>query len=237
LYVLGSLPEHLRSTHLFFRLPKDVQKLTAIITNEMTSLPKVDAGTSSKDKASASKTQGDAPSEEECRQESSKAAQKAIELENQAKELTQAAAGAADSDERQKLLNEALSKSVEAQSFGKVAKYLGSGAFQGLLAGGGVGTGAGAGLGALTGTLVGGVSSLALGGLLGGIGSAVGALHGPWFKPEEIISKGVEKLSGMLPGWKATDDQKQQLGKMVNQVNEQKPPSAKDLEAMASGGK
>jgi hypothetical protein len=99
-----------------------------------------------------------------------------------------------------------------------------------------VGTGAGAGLGALTGTLVGGVSSLALGGLLGGIGSAVGALHGPWFKPEEIISKGVEKLSGMLPGWKATDDQKQKLGKMVNQVNEQKAPSTKDLEAMASGG-
>ncbi|KAI4853938.1 hypothetical protein E4T44_00534 [Aureobasidium sp. EXF-8845] len=204
--------------------------------NRMTNLPKVDAGTSSKDEQSASETHGDVLSEEECRQESSKAAQKAIELEKEAKELTQAAAGAADSDERQKLLNEALSKSIEAQSFGKVAKYLGSGAFQGLLAGGGVGTGAGAGLGALTGTLVGGVSSLALGGLLGGIGSAVGALHGPWFKPEEIISKGVEKLSGMLPGWKATDDQKQQLGKMVNQVNEQKAPSAKDLEAMASGG-
>ncbi|KAG9666378.1 hypothetical protein KCU99_g10158, partial [Aureobasidium melanogenum] len=174
------------------------------------------------------------PSEAECRQESSKAASKALELEKQAKELTEAAAGAGDPDERQKLLNEALSKSVEAQSFGKVAKYLRSGAFQGLLAGGGVGTGVGAGLGALTGTLVGGVSSLALGGLLGGIGSAVGALHGPWAKPEEIIGKGVQKLSGMIPGWKATDDQKSQLEKMFGQVNEQERPTEKELEDMTS---
>ncbi|KAG9732853.1 hypothetical protein KCU73_g11207, partial [Aureobasidium melanogenum] len=178
---------------------------------------------------------GNTPSEAECRQESSKAASKALELEKQAKELTQAAAGAGDPDERQKLLNEALSKSVEAQSFGKVAKYLRSGAFQGLLAGGGVGTGVGAGLGALTGTLVGGVSSLALGGLLGGIGSAVGALHGPWAKPEEIIGKGVQKLSGMIPGWKATDDQKSQLEKMFGQVNEQERPTEKELEDMTSG--
>jgi hypothetical protein len=50
-------------------------------------------------------------------QESSKAAQKVLELESWAKELTQAAAGASDSDERQKLLNETFSKSIEAQSF------------------------------------------------------------------------------------------------------------------------
>lgn len=201
----------------------------------MASLPKVDSSDTSKASQSASKSSENIPSEEEVRQESSKAASKALELEKQAKELTQAAAGAGDPDERQKLLNEALSKSIEAQSFGKVAKYLRSGAFQGLLAGGGVGTGVGAGLGALTGTLVGGVSSLALGGLLGGIGSAVGALHGPWFKPEEIIGKGVQKLSGILPGWKASDDQKQQLEKMVGQVNEQERPTEKELEAMTSG--
>ncbi|KAH0280441.1 hypothetical protein KCU91_g1018, partial [Aureobasidium melanogenum] len=194
----------------------------------MASVPKV-AG------SDASNPSDNTPSEAECRQESSKAASKALELEKQAKELTQAAAGAGDPGERQKLLNEALSKSVEAQSFGKVAKYLRSGAFQGLLAGGGVGTGVGAGLGALTGTLVGGVSSLALGGLLGGIGSAVGALHGPWAKPEEIISKGVQKLSGMIPGWKATDDQKSQLEQMIGQVNEQERPTEKELEDMTSG--
>ena len=200
----------------------------------MASVPKLDGISPAEDNQPASDSQ-DTPSEEDSRQESSKAAQKAIELENQAKELTQAAAGASDPDERQKLLNEALSKSIEAQSFGKVAKYLRSGAFQGFLAGGGVGTGVGAGLGALSGTLVGGVSSLALGGLLGGIGSAVGVLHGPWLKPEEIIGKGVQKLSGMLPSWKATDDQKQKLEQMISQANAQARPSAKDLEDMASG--
>jgi hypothetical protein len=202
----------------------------------MTNLPKVDGGNPAKDSQPESESQENIPSEEERNHESSKAAQKALELEKQAKELTQAAAGASDSDERQKLLNQALSKSIEAQSFGKVAKYLRSGAFQGFLAGGGLGTGVGAGLGALSGTLVGGVSSLALAGLLGGMGSALGAIHGPWLKPEEIISKGVQKLSGMLPSWKATDDQKQKLEQMIGQVNEQSPPSAKDLEDMASGG-
>lgn len=175
------------------------------------------------------------PSEQECHQESSKAASKALELENQAQDLTQAAAETNDPDERQKLLNEALAKSIEAQSYGKVAKYLSSGAFQGLLAGGGVGTGVGAGLGTLTGTLVGGVSSLALGGVLGGIGSAVGAIHGPWAKPEEIIGKGVQTLSGLMPGWNVMGDQKQQLEKMFGQVNEQKRPSMDELKAMTSG--
>lgn len=201
----------------------------------MASLPKVGGSDASKASQSASKSSENIPSEEEVCQESSKAASRALELEKQAKELTQAAAGASDSDERQKLLNEALSKSVEAQSYGKVAKYLQSGAFQGLLAGGGLGTGVGAGLGALTGTLVGGVSSLALGGLLGGIGSAVGAYHGPWAKPEEIIGQGVKALSGMIPGGTATGDQKQQLEKMFGQVNEQERPTEKELEAMTSG--
>lgn len=182
----------------------------------------------------ASNASKDAPSEQECRQESSQAAAKALDLEKQAKELTKAAAEAGDPEERQKLLNEALSKSVEAQSYGKVARYLRSGAFQGLLAGGGVGTGVGAGLGALTGTLVGGVSSLALGGLLGGIGSAIGAIHGPWAKPEEIIGKGVKTLSGIIPGWKTPGDQMSQFQKMLGQVNEQERPTEKELEDMMS---
>ncbi|KAH0365927.1 hypothetical protein KCU65_g5690, partial [Aureobasidium melanogenum] len=185
--------------------------------------------TSADSDANASK---DAPSEAECRQESSNAAAKALSLEKEAKELTQKAAGAGDPEERQKLLDEALSKSVEAQSYGKVAKYLRSGAFQGLLAGGGVGTGVGAGLGALTGTLVGGVSSLALGGVLGGIGSAVGAIHGPWAKPEEIIGKGMKTLSGMIPGWQTPGDQMSQLQKIFGQVNEQERPTEKELEDM-----
>ncbi|KAG9528135.1 hypothetical protein KCU93_g4549, partial [Aureobasidium melanogenum] len=205
-------------------LPQSVETCLLV----MASVPKV----ASSDAPNPSEN---TPSEAECRQESSKAASKALELEKQAKELTQAAAGAGDPDERQRLLNEALSKSVEAQSFGKVAKYLRSGAFQGLLAGGGVGTGVGAGLGALTGTLVGGVSSLALGGLLGGIGSAVGALHGPWAKPEEIMKKGVQTLSGMIPGWQTPGDQMTQLEKMFGQVNEQERPTEKELEDMTSG--
>jgi hypothetical protein len=98
-----------------------------------------------------------------------------------------------------------------------------------------LGTGVGAGLGAFSGTLLDGVYSLGLGGVLGSIGSAIGVLHGPWLQPEEITGKGVQKLSGMLPGWKATDDQKQQLEQVIGQVNEQSSPSAKDLKDMASG--
>lgn len=188
-----------------------------------------------KNDQNATKQKDDAPSEQECRQEASKAAKKSLELQKQARELTQAAAGAGDPEERQKLLNQALTKSIEAESFGKTAKYLQSGTFQGMLAGGGLGTGVGVGLGTLTGTLVGGVSSVIFGGLGSGIGSAVGAIHGPWFKPGEALGNGIRKITGDLPGWKATDKQNYQLEKMIGQVNEQDRPSDEDLEAMTVG--
>ncbi|PNS16151.1 hypothetical protein CAC42_4552 [Sphaceloma murrayae] len=175
------------------------------------------------------------PSREEQRQEASKAAKKALELQKQARELTQAAAGAGDPEERQKLLNEALNRSIEAESFGKTAKYLQSGAFQGFLAGGGMGAGVGVSLGTLTGSIVGGLTSVIFGGLGSGIGGAVGAIHGPWFKPGDALASGIRKITGDWPGWKATNMQKYQLEKMIGQVNEQERPSEADLEAMTVG--
>ncbi|KAF4551377.1 Hypothetical protein D9617_13g098750 [Elsinoe fawcettii] len=177
----------------------------------------------------------DAITEADRRRETARAANQALKLQRQAEDLTQAAAGAGDPQERQKLLNEALNKSVEAESFGKTAKYLQSGAFQGLLAGGGLGTGFGAGLGAITGTLVGGVSSVIFGGLGGGIGTAVGAIHGPWFKVGDAMGAGIRKITGDWPGWEATEEQKYQLEKMVGQAKETERPSVEELEGMTAG--
>lgn len=180
----------------------------------------------------------DGPSEEEVQTESSKAAKKALELQTRSKELTQAAADAGDPEERQRLLDEALAKSKEADSLGKTAKFLRSGGFQGLLAGGGVGTIIGVGLGALVGTLtgalVGGVGTLVVGGLGSGIGSAVGALHGPWLKSEEALREGLGKMTGALPNWTATSEQKEQLEKIMGQIDKQEAPTVEELEAMTS---
>ncbi|KAG8629365.1 hypothetical protein KVT40_003230 [Elsinoe batatas] len=174
-------------------------------------------------------------SETERRRETAKAANQALKLQRQARDLTQAAAGAGDPEERQKLLNEALNKSVEAESFGKTAKYMQRGAFQGLMAGGGLGTGIGVGLGTITGTLVGGVSSVIFGGLGGGIGTAIGAMHGPWFKVGDAMGAGIRKITGDWPGWEATEEQKYQLEKMVGQVNETDRPTIEELEGMTAG--
>ncbi len=90
----------------------------------------------------------------ERQQEAQKAAQKSLELQNKAKELISAAAAAGDPEERQKLLQQALDKEIEAETFGKTARYLNTGSFQGLCAGAGLGGGIGVALGTLTGTLV-----------------------------------------------------------------------------------
>ncbi|KAF2227962.1 hypothetical protein BDZ85DRAFT_300828 [Elsinoe ampelina] len=174
-------------------------------------------------------------SETERRRETAKAANQALKLQRQAQDLTQAAAGAGDPEERQKLLNEALNKSVEAESFGKTAKYMQTGAFQGLMAGGGLGTGIGVGLGTITGTIVGGVSSVIFGGLGGGIGTAIGAMHGPWSKVGDAMGAGIRKITGDWPGWEATEEQKYQLEKMVGQVNETERPTIEELEGMTAG--
>lgn len=180
----------------------------------------------------------DEPNEKEINNESSKAAKKALELRSRSRELTQAAADAGNPEERQRLLDEALAKSKEAESLGKTAKFLRSGGFQGLLAGGGVGTIIGVGLGTLVGTLtgalVGGVGTLVVGGLGSGIGSAVGALHGPWLKSEEALRDGLGKVTGALPNWTATSEQKEQLEKIMGQIDKQEAPTVEELEAMTS---
>ncbi|KAF2763774.1 hypothetical protein EJ03DRAFT_360011 [Teratosphaeria nubilosa] len=155
------------------------------------------------------------PSQAERKQESSKAAKKALELEKEAKRLTQAAAGAGDPEERQKLLNEALKKQLAAEKFGKVAKWLQSGTIQGAIAGGGIGMFPGATLGTLTGTLVGGLTSAVLGGLGAAGGAAYGAINGPLFDIAERAGAGIQKITGNLPGWKATPEQKKALERMM----------------------
>jgi hypothetical protein len=172
------------------------------------------------------------PSEEEVRQESSKAANAAIAAQKEAKKLRDAAAGAGDPDERQKLTEEAVNKEVEAESFGKTAKYLNSGTWQGLAVGTGLGVAPGAGLGALTGTLVGGVTSTITGGIGGGIGAAAGKIHGPMWTLGGLAGKGVRKATGNLPGWVASDEQKQALEKMVGQIQEQDMPDEEELQRL-----
>lgn len=178
---------------------------------------------------SAQQQKKDEAKEAERKRETSKAAQKAINAQKEAKRLTQAAAAAGDPDERQKLLNQALEKEVEAETFGKTAKYLQTGPFQGLCAGAGLGGSVGVWLGAVTGTLVGGTTSLITGGLGAGIGLGVGAAHGPWFKVGEWMGEGIRKITGDIPGWKSTDEQKKALEDMVNGVREQDRPGEEEL--------
>ncbi|KAF3009912.1 hypothetical protein E8E13_010940 [Curvularia kusanoi] len=170
-------------------------------------------------------------SDEEVRQESSKLAKQAKGAQDKATELLQAAAAAGDPEEREKLMKEALEKQMESKSLGKTASYLRSGTFQGMAVGAGLGVAPGASLGAITGTLVGSVTSTLLGGIGAGLGAAAGALHGPFFDFDKAVGKGIQKVAGLVPGWKATDDQKKQLEKMVGQINEQKAPGVEDLES------
>jgi hypothetical protein len=198
---------------------------------------KTEQGASSNEKeASTSGTKKNTISDEEVRQESSKAANAAIAAQKKAKELRDAAAGAGDPDVRQKLTEEAINKEIEAESFGKTAKYLNSGTFQGLAIGTGLGVAPGAGLGALTGTLVGGVTSTITGGLGGGIGAAAGRIHGPMWNLGEMAGKGVRKATGDLPGWVASDEQKQALEKMVGQIKEEDMPDESELQTLGKQG-
>ncbi|EME88536.1 uncharacterized protein MYCFIDRAFT_213325 [Pseudocercospora fijiensis CIRAD86] len=174
------------------------------------------------------------PSEAEIRQESSKAAQKAIEAQQKANELKQAAHGAADPEERQELMERAIDKQVEAESFGKTAKYMRRGAFQGMAVGAGLGSAPGLTLGVLTGTLVGGVTSTITGGLGAGIGALVGWIHGPFWNIGEVIGGKVKDVTGSIPGKKATEEQKQTLEKMIGQIHEEDMPSTEDLRGMAN---
>ena len=180
--------------------------------------------------------EGNGPSEAEIKQESSKAAEKALQAQKKADELKEAAKGAGDADERQKLMEEAIDKQIEAESLGKTAKYMRGGAFQGMCVGVGLGTAPGLGLGTLTGTIVGGVTSTILGGLGAGIGGLVGWAHGPFWNMGSAIGKGVRKITGDLPSWKATDDQKKKLEEMIAQANKEEMPGKKELEGIANDG-
>ncbi|KAF2024107.1 hypothetical protein EK21DRAFT_79461 [Setomelanomma holmii] len=174
--------------------------------------------------------------DEEVREESSKAANAAMNAQKKAKELKLAAAGAGDPDERQKLMEQAINAQIEAESFGKTAKYLRSGTFQGAAIGTGIGVAPGASLGALTGTLVGGVTSTITGGLGLGIGAGVGSLNGPFWNLGELAGKGVRKFTGDLPGWVASDEQKQALEKMMGQIQEEDMPNEKELKRLHEEG-
>jgi hypothetical protein len=146
----------------------------------------------SKKTPNASGDNNNAVPDEEVRKESSKAANQAISAQRKAQELKQAAAGAGDPEERQKLMEQAIDAQIQAESFGKTAKYMRSGTFQGLAVGTGLGVAPGATLGALAGTLVGGVTSTITGGLGGGIGAAAGAMHGPIWNMGEVAGKGIQ---------------------------------------------
>ncbi|CAK4033292.1 Hypothetical predicted protein [Lecanosticta acicola] len=172
--------------------------------------------------------------EREVRQESSKAARQAQLAKKKAKELRDAAAAAGDPEERQKLLEQAIDKEIEAESFGKTAKYLRSGTFQGMVMGTGIGVTPGLTLGVLTGTLVGGLTSLITGGLGAGIGALTGWIHGPFFNVGAMAGKGIQRITGNLPGWVATEKQKRTLEKMLGQIKEEDMPDDDELEMMGS---
>ncbi|EDU40711.1 hypothetical protein PtrSN002B_011190 [Pyrenophora tritici-repentis] len=183
-----------------------------------------------------SKSDKPAVSDEDVRQEAGKAADASLAAQKKAKELQDAAAAAGDPEERQRLTEEATNAHIEAESFGKTAKYLRSGTFQGMAMGTGLGVAPGASLGAITGTLVGGVSSTILGGLGAGIGAATGALHGPFLNIGKVAGKGMKKLTSFLPEWAVSEEQKRTLEKMVDQVNKQEMPGAEELEKFKSEG-
>ncbi|KAL1793277.1 hypothetical protein ACET3X_008259 [Alternaria dauci] len=183
-----------------------------------------------------SKSNKPAVSEEEVRQESGKAANAALAAQKKAKELKDAAAAASNPDERQRLTEEATNAHIEAESFGKTAKYLRSGAFQGMAAGTGLGVAPGATLGAITGTLVGGISSTLLGGIGAGLGGVTGAIHGPWVNMGKVAGKGMKKLTSWIPQWAASEEQKKTLEKMVGQANEEEMPGTEELEKFKNEG-
>lgn len=172
-------------------------------------------------------------SEQEIRQNSGVSATMALQAAQKAWQLRQAANAAGDPNAREEILAKAINKEIEAESFGKAAKYTRSGAFQGLAAGAGLGVQPGVTLGKLTGALVGGVVATVTGLLGGGIGSVYGAMHGPFWNLGEIASHGVRSIIGDFPNWKSTPAQKKALEKMVMQTKDTQAPTKEELEEMS----
>lgn len=119
---------------------------------------------------------------------------------------------------------------MKAETFGKTAKWIQtSGSFQGFAAGSGLGIGLGAAVGTLTGTLVGGPTGL----ITGGIGAGIGKLHGPFVNVSDWGLDKIRGITGDLPGWEATAEQKKTLEKMCGQVAETEAPGPEELENIA----
>jgi hypothetical protein len=170
--------------------------------------------------------------EHEIKQNSGVSATMALQAAQKAWDLRQAANAAGDPNAREEILAKAINKEIEAESFGKAAKYTQSGAFQGLAAGAGLGVQPGVTIGKLTGALVGGTISTVTGLLGGGIGSVYGAMNGPMWNLGEMASHGVRGVVGDFPNWKSTPAQKKALEKMVMQTKETQAPSQEELEQM-----
>ncbi|KAA8621259.1 hypothetical protein PtrSN002B_010886 [Pyrenophora tritici-repentis] len=171
--------------------------------------------------------------EHEIKQNAGVSASMALQAGQKAWELRQAAHGAGDAKAREEILAKAINKEIEAESFGKAAKYTQTGAFQGLAAGAGLGVQPGVTVGKLTGALVGGVVSTVTGLLGGGIGSVYGAMSGPFWDLGEMASQGVQGVVGdFLPDIKSTPSQKKALEKMVMQTKETQAPSKEELDQM-----
>merc|ERR1711939_1092781 len=100
--------------------------------------------------------------EQEVKQNAGITASMALQAGQKAWELRQAAHGAGDAKAREDILAKAVNKEIEAESFGKAAKYTQSGTFQGLAAGAGLGVKPGVTLGKVTGAIVGAPSRLSL---------------------------------------------------------------------------
>lgn len=190
----------------------------------------------SKGQQSAGQAEGEAEkkekamSEEQRQREAQEAAKTAMEARKKADYYAAALAGAGDPDERQELINKKLEQEMKAETFGKTAKYIQtSGSFQGFAAGAGLGVGLGAVLGTLTGTLVGGPVGL----VTGGIGAGVGKLYGPFVNVAEWGGNKLRSITGDLPGWKATEDQKKALEHMCGQISDTECPSPEELESIA----
>jgi len=178
----------------------------------------------------AEKKKEQAMSEEQRQREAQEAAKTAMEARKKADYYAAALAGAGDPDERQELINKKLEQEMKAETFGKTAKYIQtSGSFQGFAAGAGLGVGLGAVLGTLTGTLVGGPVGL----VTGGIGAGVGKLYGPFVNVAEWGGNKLRSITGDLPGWKATEDQKKALEHMCGQIKDTECPSPEELESIA----
>jgi hypothetical protein len=171
--------------------------------------------------------------EHEIKQNSGVSASMALQAGQKAWELRQAAHGAADAQAREEILAKAINKEIEAESFGKAAKYTQSGTFQGLAAGAGLGVQPGVTIGKLTGALVGGTISTVTGLLGGGIGSVYGAMNGPMWDLGQMASQGVQGVVGdFLPDVKSSPSQKKALEKMIMQTKETQAPSREELEQM-----